>query len=353
MKTTFLIFPFLFFLLIFQSNVYTQSLVDIDSMVSADTSKSLFENFVRQEALDLILTTDFKKLVKEKKFGLYQPAHLVYYNQDSVKVTLEASVKARGRSRKEICSIPPIKIKMNEDHLAEQGFQLYKTLKMVAPCKGAKSYEKFILKEYLSYQLLNILTEYSFKTQLVRLHYIDTSGKLKPQTKYAFLIEHEKEMAHRLSAKVVNISKCPPNKLDKEHANLVYLFQLMIGNTDYKVENVHNLRLLYHEGNTTFFPVPYDFDYSGLVYASYAIPHESVPIKSVRQRYYFGACRDLEEMESSIQIFKNKKEELLNYCQQFDLLSAKDKSKVIKYLNAFFELIKSEKKLKTLLSSQC
>ena len=90
MKTTFLIFPFLFFLLIFQSNVYTQSLVDIDSMVSADTSKSLFENFVRQEALDLILTTDFKKLVKEKKFGLYQPAHLVYYNQDSVKVTLEA-----------------------------------------------------------------------------------------------------------------------------------------------------------------------------------------------------------------------------------------------------------------------
>jgi len=353
MKTTFLIAPILFFLLAFQPKTLAQDLIGLDSIAPPDTSKSLFENFVRQEALDLILTTDFKKLVKEKKYGLYQPAHLVYYNQDSLKTTLEARVRARGNSRKAICSIPPIKIKLSEKHLAEQGFLPYKTLKMVAPCKSSSSYEKFLLKEYLSYQLLNILTEYSFQTQLVRLHYMDTSGKLKPRTKYAFLIEHENEMAHRLSAKIVDISKCPSNKLDREHATLMYLFQLMIGNTDYKVENIHNLKLLYHDGSTTFFPVPYDFDYSGLVHASYSVPHESIPIKSVRQRYYFGACRDVEEMETTLQLFKNKKEALLNYCQEFDLLSEKERKRVVKYLNDFFKIIDSKKKLKTFLSTQC
>ncbi len=353
MKTTILAIFMLLFLLTFQPKLLAQDIVYTDSIAPPDTSKSLFENFVREEALDLILTTDFKKLVKEKKYGLYQTAHLAYYDQDSAKVTLEGKVRARGNSRKVICHIPPIKIKLDKEHLKERGFLPYKTLKMVAPCKSSKSYEKFILKEYLTYQLLNILTEYSFQTQLVRLHYMDTSGKLKSRTKYAFLIEHENEMANRLSAKIVDISKCPSNKLETEQANLIYLFQLMIGNTDYKVENIHNLKLLYHDGSTTFFPVPYDFDYAGLVDASYAVPHETVPINNVRKRYYYGACREVDELETTLQLFKNKKEDLLNYCQQFDLLSEKDRKKIIQYLNGFFKIIDSPNKLKFYLSSQC
>ena len=37
-------------------------------------------------------------------------------------------------------------------------------------------------------------------------------------------------------------------------------------------------------------PVPYDFDYSGLVDAPYAVPPEGIPVENVRQRNYRGYC---------------------------------------------------------------
>ena len=38
-------------------------------------------------------------------------------------------------------------------------------------------------------------------------------------------------------------------------------------------------------------PVPYDFDFSGLVDAPYATPPTSVAVSNVRQRRYRGFCR--------------------------------------------------------------
>ena len=37
-------------------------------------------------------------------------------------------------------------------------------------------------------------------------------------------------------------------------------------------------------------PVPYDFDFSGLVGTPYATPPDQVPIKNVRTRFYRGYC---------------------------------------------------------------
>jgi len=352
MKTLLPTILFLFFQLA-PTLAYNIPLIEPDSITPIDTSKSLFKNFIRPEALDFILTTDFKKLVKGKKYGVYQTAHFSYYDQDSTLTTLEGTVKARGHSRKVLCHIPPIKIKLKKEYLLEKGFQPYKTLKLVAPCKGANIYEKYLLKEFLAYQLWNIMTEYSFKTQLVRLHYMDTSEKLKPRIKYAFLIEHEKELAKRVDANIVKVSKCPPTKLLPSQASLMYVFQFMIGNTDYHVGNLHNLKILYEKESNKFIPVPYDFDYAGLVGTSYAIPHKTVPIRDVYQRYYKGTCPTEEELAITLELFRNKKEEIIEFCQEFEPLKTKDKKELLKYLEKFFKIIDNPKKVKTYFYIKC
>jgi hypothetical protein len=46
----------------------------------------------------------------------------------------------------------------------------------------------------------------------------------------------------------------------------------------------------------TVFPIPYDFDYSGLVDATYALPPPGMGITTVRDRVYRGPCRTMPEL---------------------------------------------------------
>jgi len=71
----------------------------------------------------------------------------------------------------------------------------------------------------------------------------------------------------------------------------------MIGNLDWSMRAgpagegcCHNGRLL--AGNGPYYtPVPYDFDYSGLVDAPYAVPPDGFKISNVKSRVYQGYCK--------------------------------------------------------------
>ena len=353
-------FCFLFLMPIFlSSQTATDSLQLADSIPLADSLhltdslKSAFEHFERKGVLDIILTTDFKNLIKEKNKSEYQEAQMAYYTKDSMQIVRDVKVRARGNMRRRICDIPPIKLKIKKDKLKEEGILPFNTLKFVMPCKSMKIYSNFILKEYLAYQLLNILTDYSFKTQLIRLHYNDTSGKINGKTKYGFIIENEDELAARHDCKIADVTRCHPDKLAREQATLVYLFEYMIANTDWKVEYIHNLKLLYKPGTTDFIPVPYDFDYAGIINTPYAVPQAGTPFETVTERYYGGACRTKEELEEAIAIFKTKKEKIINYCQEFEYLDKKERKKMVKYLESFFKTIGSSKAIKREFMVKC
>ncbi len=60
------------------------------------------------------------------------------------------------------------------------------------------------------------------------------------------------------------------------------IFNYMIGNTDWSVPNQHNVRILSQsnaERPNLGIIVPYDFDYTGLVNADYAVPIEQLGIE--------------------------------------------------------------------------
>ncbi|MEM6378293.1 MAG: hypothetical protein AAF705_08775, partial [Bacteroidota bacterium] len=116
------------------------------------------------------------------------------------------------------------------------------------------------------------------------------------------------------------------------------LFQYMIGNADYSVPLSRNIKILKSEKDSTYRVAPYDFDFSGLVNASYAIPNADYNHTTIRNRVFLGLCTD-EELENTIKHFLSKQEEIMAYVENFDLLGKSARNDVKRYLLKFFKEI--------------
>jgi hypothetical protein len=116
----------------------------------------------------------------------------------------------------------------------------------------------------------------------------------------------------------------------------------MIGNTDWNLSLRHNIKLIDQGDGKSPIPIPYDFDYSGLVNAKYASPHPSLPIKNTRQRLFQWRGSNKASLEPSIQVFLDKKDEL--YAMLYGCLLIDDDSRedIIAYITAFYNEIEVE-----------
>ena len=117
----------------------------------------------------------------------------------------------------------------------------------------------------------------------------------------------------------------------------------MIGNTDWKTNIMHNIKIVESDDHKDVMMVPYDFDFAGLVNSSYARPNPDFKQVSVRQRVYMDKVKNLEEMEGIIRYFNKHKEGLIETVKNMDVLSKKNKKDVLQYLKSFYDLINDSK----------
>jgi len=122
---------------------------------------------------------------------------------------------------------------------------------------------------------------------------------------------------------------------------LLSIFEYMIGNTDWAVVANHNIKLILPAWvySDRPFPVPYDFDYSGLVNAHYALADERLQFTTVKERQYLGYPRTYDELDSALKIFREKRLDMYALIDHFDLLSAKSKGEMKDYLEEFYKMI--------------
>jgi len=152
----------------------------------------------------------------------------------------------------------------------------------------------------------------SYRTRLVRLKFVDTGRNMRETIQWAFIIEPDDLMAGRTRNTVVKSDELAMRMLNREAMSRLAMFQYMIGNGDYSVTGRHNLRILDTGtgGRLGYIPVPYDFDYTGIVNAPYAVPGETLGIESVRERYYLGPCRNPNEYQLVINELRGLEEEM-------------------------------------------
>ncbi len=317
---------------------------------------ALFES---DEILELTLTQNIKALKKDiDEDRSSHPAHLSYVDRNGQTVTLKVSVKTRGKTRRNprLCDSPPLAIKFNTAETKGTIFWKQKKLKVVTHCKKTKGiYEQYLLMEYLVYKLYNILTEKSFRVRLAHITYVDSEGRYQPLKKYAFFIEDENNMAKRNNGQLDESKYQYWVFQKKEEQILLSVFQFMIGNTDWSIPGRHNVKLIRSGPKNMLFAVPYDFDMSGIINASYARPHEKLKdkIKDVRSRLYRGLCRKQEEFSPVIAWFNKKKEEIDALYNNFPLLNTRYKKNTLRYIDGFYEIINNPHLVKKYLVENC
>ena len=302
--------------------------------------------FEEDDLINMDLSTDLKKLVTTKKLDTYQPATVMVRFPDSTVVTDDIKLSARGEFRRTNCFMPTMKLDFKKaDSVASQKLGALKKLKLVCGCSTGPADERLVLKEYLIYKIYNLLTDMSFRVRLLHINYSDIKGKVKSYSQYGFLIEDMGDLAKRNKCKEVKAPAFHPNLTNKPTMNLVDIFQYMIGNTDWSVPGFHNMKLMRPKADSLAppYPIPYDFDFAGLVNANYATPREELGITSVRERLYRGFPRNMTEIEITLKIFRDKREEINKLVNNFEILDSRSRKDFLKYVDEFYDMIDNKK----------
>jgi len=309
-----------------------------------DTLQVYEDLFDRTEPLNLTLKFDIKQFGRSKVKEEYQPAEMTCYVNDSFQVTNDIRVKARGIFRLGFCSMPPLWVNIRHAGIAAEDLTDVIKLKLVTRCKPQSIYDTYVLREYLVYKIWNILSPYGFNVRLVRLTFVDTGRNDKTDSNWGFIIEPEEMMAERNNCMPIKNDKLSVRTVNQEIMDKVALFCYMIGQADYSVTGRHNLKILsLKEYSTTgLIPVPYDFDYTGLVNTSYAVPDNNIGINSVRERYYLGSCRSPEEYEETVRWLASYRDEITDLIQNFEYMEEAERMKMIEYIDSYYEEAESK-----------
>lgn len=275
---------------------------------------------------------------------------------------LSVLIRTRGKFRRRECPLPPLQLNFKKTEVKNTLFAGQDKVKLVAPCDTSKRADQGLLREYLIYRAFDVVADgYSFGTRLLALNYIDTDKKRKPWSDAGFVIESTEDLAKRVSMKEAEVRRIKPSQLDPARTSIVELFQFMIGNPDFSLITpapvgncCHNIKLFEGESpGENIVPVPYDFDSTGLVSASYAAPAEKLGIRSVKQRIYLGRCRDQRYLDEAIALFSERREEIMAVFTQTQLLDDKYKARSVKYLQGFFKIIDDPKAVRKKISAKC
>lgn len=299
--------------------------------------------------IELSITTNIKELIKDTgKKSKYHTARLSYQLGDSI-VSMIVQLKTRGRYRKSknVCSFPPLRIKFNQASSSYSLFHDQDKLKIVGHCRNENDrFQQMVFQEYLIYKAYQILSSESFNVRLARVSYKDSSNEVNNLDEYVFFIEDFEKMAKRNGKIPIYKERIHQDKTMINKITRMAVFQFMIGNTDWGVPTLHNIKMIAKTPTSRPVAVPYDFDWASLVNAPYAIPNAKLDIESIHERLYRGYKRTPEELEFIFKEFRMKKDAFYALYQNNNLLTEKERKRVIEYFDEFYRIINNPKLVK-------
>ena len=325
---------------------------DAEQMRQRKAAAEALRLFGAEDPVAFTLTADFKTINKDRdpKSKKQYPAELtIAGGAAAIPVKLNARGHVRRMSR--TCDNVPLKIEFPDDKLEGTIFDGQDGLKLVVQCRNAGAFEQFLLREYLVYRVMNLITPQSFRARLARVSYVDPAGKPLGE-RYGMLLEDDSDVAKRMAGRTVELPRVLFKDLHAETLDAMMLFEYMIGSTDFSIYALHNV-VFVQKPDRSLFSVPYDFDMAGLVSATYAIPDKRLPISSVKERLYRGPCRTQEQLDAALTTFRAQKDRVLALPDSIPDLSKGSVNDAKNYLEDFYDAIKDPKDVKRLFVDGC
>jgi hypothetical protein len=290
-------------------------------------------------------------------------ATLRYRAPDGSESTFEIELRTRGfyRLKTTTCSFPPLRVNFKKSAVEGTIFAGQDKLKLVTHCQDNRDeYQQYVLQEYLIYRAYNLLTDLSFRARLAQITYVDNEGRRDPITKYAFFLEDDEAMATRNGWDLLEVPQVVPTQMQQPDLALVEVFQFMIGNTDWDAFRpepddpcCHNTKLVGSLQTLTVIPVPYDFDWSGLIDARYATPNPELRLRSVRDRLFRGICRPREELDAALAVFADRREAVYETFRSLPGLDPRRLEDTVEYLDEFYEILGDPNKVEREIVRRC
>ena len=314
------------------------------------TANELFE---KEDVLIVKISGNVRDLFNDRgETPTYHPITLSYKINDSSAISLPLKAKTRGNFRKlkENCDFPPILLNFQRVSSKSTLFENQDKLKLTTPCRG----ETYVIREYLVYKLYNLLTPKSFRARLARVSFYDDVRNKESASFYGILQEEDEQMAQRNQSKLFQRKMLRGESTETETFLKMAVFQYMIGNVDWSVPFLHNIRLIAFDSLSIPSVVPYDFDHAGIVNAPYALPPEQLNMSSIQERRYRGYCiTDMQKFADVIATFNRLKSSFYSVYTDCKLLDSKSLTSTIRFLDKFYDVINNPKKLKTEFSYPC
>lgn len=309
----------------------------MSSTLSAQ-NPSIFETLGQIPAQEVTMVLNFEALNELRKKDQAFPASIKYKNASGDSISWNVKLSVRGRYRRLFCDFPPIKVVFPKKDLQAKSLANFNDLKWVTHCFEDHESDEHLLREYLAYGLYRQISPYSYRTQLLKVTYINTNQPHQKIVRFAFVVEDDAEISQRL-----NLKECKDcfvahrDSLDLKSENSVAVFQYMIGNTDWSIsKGQKNVKYFKPINGDKMVVIPHDFDFSGFVDAGYAVPATGTNIQTVKQRAFLGFKVEKAVWENTMALYKEKQTAIIDHIESFPHLKEGTKKECILYINSFF-----------------
>lgn len=294
--------------------------------------------FTSHDPLSIRITADFKSVFKDRDTTKqnWLPGTMAWTaGSDSGQMPIELTTRGHFRLKPGSCSFPPLRLRLNREARAGTLFDKQGTIKLGVHCRsGNKRYEQIVHQEYLVYRTFNALTDSSFRVRLVQATYVDSVAGTTVEAP-AFFIEDPDDLGDRMAMKDFDTQGATFADVDTASTALMSLFFYMVGGTDWSLPYLHNVRVF--TSDARYVPVPYDFDWAGVVSAPYARPDYRLGIKSVRDRIWRGPCYPNEVLESTLARITAARDAIYAVYRDHSALDPKLLKESLEYYDEFFK----------------
>jgi hypothetical protein len=106
-------------------------------------------------------------------------------------------------------------------------------------------------------------------------------------------------------------------------------------------------------GAPPYIPLPFDFDFAGLVNAPYAQPNPRYPIRVVSQRFYKGICANNDLLQETVDTFLARRDEVRNLLKDSSFVSTRSRRSVKRLVDSFYEMISDPGAVTRQLAGKC
>ncbi|NRB50282.1 MAG: hypothetical protein HRU41_21570 [Saprospiraceae bacterium] len=315
------------------------------SSTTTSEPPSLMVKILQDDPLPITIKTDLELLLQDGRNDDWQTARL-QYEKNGTAYDWKMDLRPRGKFRRRTCEFPPLKLEFSKKALGKAGLAKQDDLKLITHCLADSLLtSQLIFREYLAYKLYNEASLQSLRVQLVKVRYEDIEDRVEPLERWGILLEDIDELAARLQGEEVDIFSFLPGQLDTIQHTFIAVFQMMIGNTDWSIDPIRNLKMIQQGDRNSLILVPYDFDFSAWVDAPYASPRNDLGQQKLKTPLFQGITASSNILHPVLKLFRSKRKAFFKVVDDFELMTKAEKSSMMRRLRQFYRITAAPQEL--------